>query len=280
MKFSSFSLSLVFTLLVFGCGDDSNPTNSCNDSACDDGNPCTVNTCNSQTQSCETEPLSDGASCIVAQTPGECRDGTCFAITCDDVDCDDGNPCTADSCDPIRVVCASAPLADATVCDLDGAPATCEAGICRALTCEDLVCDDGNSCTTDSCDPVDIECASSAVPDQTICAEVGAFGMCDAGICDLSQTAESGTIKLSVDFVGSPDGTAIYEADCEGATLLSGMLIPVDGVWEAFIALPVGMCTLDTILLVDGEVNCRLTTSLDVAAGYGGEISTSASCPQ
>jgi len=278
MKFFLLALSLGLMLLMLGCGDDSNQANLCDDIGCDDGNPCTVDSCDSETQSCQSDPVSDGTSCVVEQSPGLCRDGICFAITCDDVDCDDGNPCTADSCDPIRVVCASAPLADATACDLDGGPATCEAGACRALTCEDLVCDDGNPCTSDSCDPVDIACTTSVVPDQTTCAEIGAFGACDGGICDLSQPPESGTIKLNVVFSGASAGTAIYEANCEGAVSLSGMLILVDGVWEAFVALPVGMCELEIALVIDGEATCGQSIFLDVQAGFGGEFSTGTTC--
>ncbi|MSP92257.1 MAG: hypothetical protein EXR79_10720 [Myxococcales bacterium] len=64
--------------------------------------------------------------------------------------CGDGNPCTADSCDPLKG-CVFAPVTSA--CD-DGSVCTvadsCAAGLCASGKA--LVCADGNACTLDACD--------------------------------------------------------------------------------------------------------------------------------
>lgn len=212
--------------------------------------------------------------CLVTSGCGDSAAPT----SCDDVDCDDDNPCTADSCDSVRVVCASAPVANATPCELDGDPAMCDAGICTALTCEDLDCDDGNPCTLDSCDPEAVDCTTSLVADQIVCPELGAFGSCDQGICDLSQIVESGTILLTVE-LGDPAEPAFYEVMCEGAVPFAGVLEDVDDTWQTFVAMPVGRCTISSFALgSNGERACEGSVMLDVVPGYLGEVSQSATC--
>lgn len=277
MKPYWFALVLSFGLLLSSCGG-SGDSGSCVDLDCDDGNPCTANSCDPESVTCESAPVSDGAVCDLVGQPGMCRAGSCFGLTCDDVDCDDGNPCTADSCDSVRVVCASAPLANATPCELNGDPAVCDAGICTALTCEDLDCDDGNSCTVDSCDPEAVDCTTSLVADQMVCPELGAFGSCDRGICDLSQTVESGTILLTVEF-GNPAEPPFYEVVCEGVVPFAGAFANADDTWQMFLAMPVGRCTISQFLLrSNGERACESFSMLDVAPGYLGEFSLSTNC--
>lgn len=70
---------------------------SCADArACDDGNPCTMDTC--AAEGCRSELAVDGASCTGASCVEQrCAAGTCVT-TGVPVDCDDGDPCTEDSC--------------------------------------------------------------------------------------------------------------------------------------------------------------------------------------
>jgi hypothetical protein len=277
MKPNLFILGLSLGLAAAGCGDSAAAI-SCDELDCDDGNPCTADTCDPASVTCASVSLSDGAVCDLGGQPGECGAGVCVGLTCDDVDCDDGNPCTADSCDSVRVVCASAPVADATPCELDGDPAMCEAGVCTALTCEDLDCNDDNPCTLDSCDAETVACTTSHVADQLVCPERGAFGSCNQGICDLSQTVESGTILLTV-WLGNPPQVAFYEVVCEGAVPFAGSFELVDDAWQAFIAMPVGRCTISSFALAsNGERDCEVSLALDVTAGYLGETSQTTSC--
>jgi hypothetical protein len=99
---------------------------------CDDGNPCTVDSC------------TDGA-CTYAATA-----------------CDDGDPCDgAERCAPGAGCVAGVPVR----CD-DGNPCngteTCAAGV-GCIAGSPLVCDDGDPCTADDCDPV-LGCRATDLP--------------------------------------------------------------------------------------------------------------------
>jgi uncharacterized repeat protein (TIGR01451 family) len=110
------------------------------DADCDDGNPCTADTCNPSTGLCQSTPLPDGTSCDDhnACTVGSaCVSGSCGTP----VVCNDGNPCSTDVCDPATGACTSA----------------------------SVVCDDGNPCTTDSCNPATGQCRFVAESDGTAC---------------------------------------------------------------------------------------------------------------
>jgi subtilisin family serine protease len=143
---------------------------------CDDGNPCTLDTCTPAT-GCQHTPRADGAPCpdgnfcngtetcqggtCTPGTPLVCDDGNaCTLDSCDPATgcvftfaCDDGNPCTADTCDP-TAGCQHAAVADATPCpdgNLCNGAETCHAGVCTAGA--PLSCNDGAECTTNVCDP-------------------------------------------------------------------------------------------------------------------------------
>jgi hypothetical protein len=121
---------------------------------CDDGNPCTVDTCTPAT-GCQHTALPDGTSCSdqnLCNGTETCQAGTCVPGT--PLVCDDGNPCTTDSCDPVA-----------------GCVFT-------------YACDDGNICTTDTCDPV-AGCQHAPVPDGTACP--------DQNLCNGAETCRAGT---------------------------------------------------------------------------------------
>lgn len=107
---------------------------------CDDGNPCTADTCNPTTGLCQSAPLPDGTSCDdqnACTVGGACVSGSCGTP----VVCNDGNPCSTDVCNPATGACTFTPI----------------------------VCDDGNPCTTDSCSPATGQCGFTAQADGTAC---------------------------------------------------------------------------------------------------------------
>ena len=123
---------------------------ACVAAGCDDGNPCTADSCG-------------GSGCAnAADTSAACSDGnvcttgdSCSAAgSCvggNPVSCDDGNPCTDDTC-AAGGGCAFVP--NNAACD-DGSACT-SADACAAGACAGgarLSCDDGNPCTTDGCNP-------------------------------------------------------------------------------------------------------------------------------
>ncbi len=118
---------------------------------CNDGNPCTADSCNPKS-GCEFKPDDDGACSDnnACTDDDHCSGGSCLAGSL--VSCDDGNLCTDDSCDP-KSGCVhlfnSIPCDDGELCTIDD---HCDQGLC--VGGEDLDCDDGNPCTDDACDGV------------------------------------------------------------------------------------------------------------------------------
>ncbi|MEN9579725.1 MAG: hypothetical protein RJA70_2734, partial [Pseudomonadota bacterium] len=108
-----------------------------------------------QFETCEPAPAGTGCEDGNACTLGDSCDGTgaCDAGVASVAD--DGNPCTADSCDPLAgvihtAVSAGTACGDTDVCN--GEEACDGAGACAAGVA--LVVDDGNPCTADSCNPL------------------------------------------------------------------------------------------------------------------------------
>lgn len=144
---------------------------------CNDGDPCTTDTCDigvcSNTPN--TSPCDDGDACT---SNDACTGGNCSGQT---LNCDDSNPCTDDSCNS-GSGCVAVP--NAANCD-DGDACTdtdvCSAGVCAGVA---LDCDDGDACTADACVP-GVGCANTpetgtACDDGDACTEAD---ICDAGSC-------------------------------------------------------------------------------------------------
>ncbi len=101
--------------------------------SCDDGDPCTTDSCDEEEGDCDYEPIEP--CCITNE------------------ECDDGNPCTGDICNPLNQ-CENPPLPIGTPCGDQGTtgcsnPDTCDAaGMCQANhTNEGGPCDDDDACT-------------------------------------------------------------------------------------------------------------------------------------
>jgi hypothetical protein len=160
---------------------------------CDDGNPCTTDSCLGEA-GCQSVDL-DG---------GECFDGNpctiadhCSAGVCDGspVDCDDDNPCTDDSCDESGGCVFVDNLVD---CD-DGNPCTvadeCQEGLCSgvAVSCDcqqDEDCaelDDGNVCNGELfCDTAQFPYKCAILPDSEVACPnpEGLDSACQQAVCN------------------------------------------------------------------------------------------------
>ena len=146
--------------------------------SCDDGNPCTDDSCDSQTGCTHLpndESCDDANHCTVDDT---CTSGVCLGLSMKD--CNDDNICTDDTCNPLSGCVYEVntnPCTDQNVCTLND---TCQDGVC--VSSENLTCDDGNTCTEDSCDA------------QKACLHVPAEGNCnDGNVCTLNDTCLNGT---------------------------------------------------------------------------------------
>jgi hypothetical protein len=151
---------------------------------CDDGNPCTVDSC---------------------RGPGICV----FAP----VRCDDGDPCTTDACDAVGA-CRVTPRR----CD-DGNPCTgdaCAAGACRHTPLDGVACpDDGFACTDDACAggtclhvPIDSRCLAGSECASAACAPLAAGA--DAAGC-------VGGVPLAEGAECAEDGLPCTDDVCRGA---------------------------------------------------------------
>eukprot|EP00899_Mesostigma_viride_P019735 jgi/Mesvir1/27763/Mv25043-RA.1 len=157
--------------------------------SCDDGIPCTQDSCSEASKTCVHRPVDS-----------QCDDGKfCNGIeTCDDKhgckpgtppNCDDGIPCTQDSCSEASKTCVHRPVD--SQCD-DGkycnGVETCDATLgCKPGTPPS--CDDGIPCTQDSCSESTKTCVHRPVNSQ-----------CDDGkycngveTCDATQGCKPGT---------------------------------------------------------------------------------------
>ena len=188
------------------------------DKDCDDGNPCTTNTC-TDNNVCVTGLVAacckkdadceDGDACTV----GQCKAGSCSyekkeAGTCcnSSKDCDDKNACTVDLCDagggcqhlPKKGCCL-----DDSECD-DGVFCTQDvcnkANLCSALPikgcCEgDKDCDDGQTCTSDYCDDKN-QCAANDIKGCcTADADCDDANVCTTNTCSADNKCESQDVK-------------------------------------------------------------------------------------
>lgn len=120
--------------------------------SCDDGLPCTLDTCTAL--GCVHEPAPAGTACSDgnACTTGDACDATGACVPGTPVPVSDGLECTRDRCDPLLGVIHE-PEPDGTGCVLDADPCNgterCIAGVCQLGTPPNL--SDGDPCTVDAC---------------------------------------------------------------------------------------------------------------------------------
>jgi len=196
---------------------------------CNDGNPCTDDSCAPETgcfHEANDAACNDGNVCTTGDLcdGGECVGGP--ALLCEDVDvcngvescdpavgclagepleCDDGNKCNGlESCDSVDGCLPGTPLS----CD-DGNVCNGEEACDPALGCtagEPLACDDADACNgVETCDPV-LGCQSSAAP------------LCDDGdVCTDDSCLPDGGCLYTPNQGECDDGNACTEGDHCGA---------------------------------------------------------------
>ena len=160
---------------------------------CDDGNPCTLDSCDSSAGGCvtffHTDPCDDGNPCTAGDV---CSEGVCSGLIspgCDtscsgDEDCEDEDPCTANICNPFGV-CSYPPN-----------------GLCSCNTPED--CEDGNPCTDHTCT-------------DSICSSVNNSSSCEDG-----DPCTSGDTCLVGDCISGPPLTCDDGNPCTANTCFEG----------------------------------------------------------
>ena len=225
----------VYTNNTLGCSDGNACTTGdlcaagkCTSGAptiCDDGNHCTIDSCNVSTGCVFTPKVcNDMDPCTVDSCNLE--NGNCVFSR---KTCDDMNLCTADSCEPVTGACLNMTIScdDGDVCTTDlchGATgcyheyntAVCDDGnactgsdACSAGSCvggPSIDCSDGDRCTIDSCDPV------------SGCLHSVTTGACDDGdACTVDENCADGTCSGGVAVV-CDDGNFCTADSCDSAT--------------------------------------------------------------
>ncbi len=193
-------------LLLAACGDDDRgsrdsgaPTDGgttrCDrDEDCDDGLPCTIDSCGVG-NACRFDPIDE--RCPGAQIC-EVGRGCVDEPSCrSDEECDDGFRCTLDSCGvggecrnmPLDELCSSA--GPGSLCDpATGMPGT---GCTEATGCTgDEDCDDAVPCTLDTCG-VDMACTHTPVNERCDAGEVCTATGCFASMpCETDDDCQDG----------------------------------------------------------------------------------------
>ena len=174
---------------------------ACVPMGCDDGNPCTDDSCGAGgcVNANNTDPCSDGDACT---TGDRCGGGSCNGGGA--LNCNDGNACTDDSCVP-ATGCRN--TNNTRTCDDGNACTTtdrCSGGAC--VGSGTLNCNDGNVCTDDSCVPA------------TGCRNTNNTRTCDDGnACTLTDRCSGGACVGT----GAPDcddGNLCTDDSCVPAT--------------------------------------------------------------
>ena len=161
---------------------------------CDDGNACTLDSCD-VSKGCVNTNVADNAACGNDSCGSDgktytlkplCSVGKCIASKTAPVNCNDGNACTDDACDAAKG-CAS--VNNTVNCnDNDGCTDTdmCKVGKCAGVA---KVCTDNNVCTTDAC--TSGACKYTGTPDNPTCTGTVWRGHCYEAV-KANATVEQG----------------------------------------------------------------------------------------
>ena len=225
--------------------------------ACEDGNPCTVN------DTCQAGACTSGTpkSCVAADachTDGVCdpMTGACSTpVAPDGTTCDDGDACsTASACS--AGVCVATSMMTCTALDECHLAGTCTNGVCsNPVKVDGTPCNDGDSCTTgESC-----QAGVCGGGSPMVCADPGVCktAACVPGMgCVVTQAAD-GTACSDGD--GCTTGDACMAGVCvSGAPLVctASDLCHIAGTCD-----PVaGMCTAETEKTCEYGKVCTPTT--------------------
>ena len=155
----------------------------CTAAKCDDGNACTVDTCNGD-GTCNHAPASDGTRCAGSNKCEQtyaCKSGAC--VGSQPIVCTASDQChVAGTCDPVSGQCSNPAAADGASCN-DGNACTktdaCNAGTCAGSN--PVSCTSLDQChVAGTCNPASGACSNPASADGTSCNDSNACTQTDA----------------------------------------------------------------------------------------------------
>ena len=232
---------------------------TCAAASCDDGNPCTVDSCDAS-GACVHAPAavgtscSDGNACNGAEScdgAGSCRAGA--PVTCMALDQCHG----VGVCDPSSGACSNPALADGTACD-DGNACTigdtCQAGACAAGA--PLLCRAADQChAAGVCDPASGLCSNPALADGASCNDGNACTQsdsCQAGVCTGANPVVCGAAD-QCHLAGTCDpssGACSNPAKADGASCDDGNMCTAGDMCMAGACVP-GAASCDSIAVAE-----------------------------
>ena len=186
---------------------------------CDDGNFCTIDACDEQTE-----------TCLVDHPPVDCDDSNlCTNDTCDPevgcqsapIFCDDGDACTVDTCNPFNGQCTDTPIE----C---GALGVClpETGVCD-FPCGGITCDPIDQCHAVGECVLPGECVDGAqLADGTACNDGNAGtenDQCTGGVCTGTASCLAPVAAIGVSPQGG--GTGAAGADDQNACNVNNIVV-------------------------------------------------------
>ncbi|MCO4760837.1 MAG: hypothetical protein KC502_04995 [Myxococcales bacterium] len=189
----------------------------------DDGDSCSLESCDPKTGKCVVASAKDGTSCdkdgTVCTQGDACKSGACTAGK--KRDCDDNKPCTADVCHKLAGCLHNAQAGTCTDGNACTAKDACINGSCQGAL---VVCNDGKACTKDSCDKqkgcVTAALTGTTCDDGSACTEkdVCTAGVCKGGAaksCDDSNacTKDSCDPKSGCSSVALPNAVSCSDGD-------------------------------------------------------------------
>ena len=247
---------------------------------CDDGNPCTKDTCDPATAACGHEGLDatcdDGDACTAgdACVAGTCKGTAIFGCCKQDADCDDRDPCTVESC--VDHACQREGEAVPVCLATNG----CNAGWCRA--------GDGGCETFDLSMPrvlVDWDLAAGMLPAGFVWAgggTLGAQGVAGGAFRLPLQVAPAGVKVLVLRPPGldpcdgldvTVAGAMVVKGDCRAdggdAVRAFAWTSAADGLLDAVVTVGAGATVSRVTLFAWAGGGCRPLGPVLVAGGSG-----------
>jgi RHS repeat-associated protein len=162
---------------------------SCTPASCDDGNPCTTDTCNGD-GTCSHTSATNGTSCTgtnLCEQTYSCQSGVCTGSN--PVTCTASDQChVAGTCSPSTGTCSNPTAADGASCN-DGNACTqtdtCQSGTCTGTN--PVTCTASDQChVAGTCNPSTGACSNPAATNGTTCSDGNACTVgdaCQAGAC-------------------------------------------------------------------------------------------------
>lgn len=213
---------------------------------CDDGNPCTDDSCDIEVgcvHAANALPCDDGTVCTVGDTcaAGDCVSGVALV-------CDDSNLCTDDSCNAVQGCIFANNSVNCDDDDLCTPFDKCDGGQCVGTGA--VNCDDANGCTDDSCAPESgcinaanvaacsdaDECTTADTCANKTCVGGPALDCDDANVCTTDACdAESGCTHVPVaDDTGCGGDKVCLAGECVSSCAPGSQTFNYTGAQQSF----------------------------------------------